>query len=428
MGIARVLFDSSSASHAMPSEFCDNLAGVSRRWSNKHEVREWAALADVSEAEVLQLADRFAAGPTAILVGWGMQRRQRGGAIVRALDALCAISGNLFCSGGGCSFYFARRKPFRPFGQVVEPPRTIREPLLGQDLLDESKPRIRVMWVTAGNPVSMLPDAKNVAKAIEQTEFVVVADCLMTDTARRADVVLPIPTLLEDNDLLGAYGHHWISESRPVVEPPAGVRHEVRVFQSLAKRLGLESYPQENIDQLKRMALRVIAGQGAGLDSLRRHGAIRSPLAEKVLFANGRVLTSNGKVHLMHDEPEVVSVPGPAAVDGGSEPLWLFSNSTEKSQGSQWAGRGLGERSWVAVHPDALPGVENGAIVRVVSPVGEIEAELRHDPKQRRDVAIMPKGGQFDRGHSANALIAARPTDVGLGAAYLDCLVRIAPR
>jgi hypothetical protein len=37
----------------------------------------------------------------------------------------------------------------------------------------------------------------------------------------------------------------------------------------------------------------------------------------------------------------------------------------------------------------------------------------------------MPKGGHFDRGQSANALIEAVPTDLGLGAAYLDCGVRI---
>ena len=80
------------------------------------------------------------------------------------------------------------------------------------------------------------------------------------------------------------------------------------------------------------------------------------------------------------------------------------------------------------MHPDALPNVAAGAVVRVTSATGEIEAELRHDPEQRRDVAIMPKGGQFDRGHSANVLIAARATDIGLGAAYLDCLVRVAPR
>jgi anaerobic selenocysteine-containing dehydrogenase len=72
----------------------------------------------LSNEAVAALADRFADGPTAILVGWGMQRRQRGGAIVRALDALAAISGNLFRSGGGVSFYFRRRKAFRPFGPI----------------------------------------------------------------------------------------------------------------------------------------------------------------------------------------------------------------------------------------------------------------------------------------------------------------------
>jgi anaerobic selenocysteine-containing dehydrogenase len=74
-----------------------------------------------------------------------------------------------------------------------------------------------------------------------------------------------------------------------------------------------------------------------------------------------------------------------------------------------------------------LPGVREGAPVRVCSARGELRATLRLDPAQRRDVAVVPKGGAFDRGHSANALIAARATDLGLGAAYLDCLVRIVP-
>ncbi|MGA1525026.1 MAG: hypothetical protein ACO4CZ_13755, partial [Planctomycetota bacterium] len=57
-------------------------------------------------------------------------------------------------------------------------------------------------------------------------------------------------------------------------------------------------------------------------------------------------------------------------------------------------------------------------------PQGSLPAKLRLDAAQRSDVAIVPKGGWFDRGLSANALIAAVPTDLGLGAAYLDCRVR----
>jgi len=85
----------------------------------------------------------------------------------------------------------------------------------------------------------MLPDANNVARAFEETEFTVVVDPFLTDTGRRADLVLPVPTLLEDTDLLGAYGHHYLSESRPVVPPPEGVLHEAELIQGreLEKRL-----------------------------------------------------------------------------------------------------------------------------------------------------------------------------------------------
>ena len=425
MAIARALFDGGHID-ANADRFCDHLPEF-RTLAERHDVAGWAALADVPVAAVEDLARRFAEGPTAILVGWGMQRRQRGGAIVRALDALSAISGNLFRPGGGVSFYFQRRKPFRPFGPVVAPPRTIREPLFAEDLAAAQDPPVRCLWVTAGNPVAMLPDAANVARAIERTEFVVVVDCLMTDTARRAHVVLPIATLLEDSDLLGAYGHHWIAESRPAVPMPPGVRHEVQLFQDLARRTGLADYPQQPIDHLKRQALGNLAGQGADLEQLRKHGSVRSPLADPLLFRQGHVLTPNGKVQLLAAAPPEPDIEVPPAAANASAPLWLFSNSTEKSQASVWSGRGLGERAWIAVHPDAVPGLADGAHVRVRSALGEVEATLRHDASQRIDVAIVPKGGHFDRGQSANALIRARATDLGLGAAYLDCLVRILP-
>lgn len=425
MAVARRLFDA-GAVPADAASYCDGFDAF-RALAAARSVAEWARLADVTEAQACSLADRFANGPTAILVGWGMQRRQRGGAIVRALDALAAISGNLFRSGGGVSFYFRRRKAFRPFGPTVTPPRVVREPLLGQDLLAAKDPPIRCLWVTAGNPVAMLPDSATVARAIEATEFVVVADCFLTDTANRAHVVLPVPTLLEDSDLLGAYGHHWIAESRPVVAMPPGVRHEVQIFQELARMLHLDSYPQDSLDQLKRWALANVAGQGASLESLRKDGAVRSPVADPLLFPNQRVFTANGRVQLLTEAPAEPELLAPPARPGASAPLWLFSNSTEKSQASQWSGKGLGERTWCVVHPDVVPGLREGARIRLESATGSLAAELRLDPAQRKDVAIVPKGGHFDRGHSANALIPARATDLGLGAAYLDCQVRIVP-
>jgi hypothetical protein len=52
---------------------------------------------------------------------------------------------------------------------------------------------------------------------------------------------------------------------------------------------------------------------------------------------------------------------------------------------------------------------------------------LRHDPAQRRDVALMPKGGHLRDGRCANALIRAQTTDIGEGGALYEERVRIAP-
>lgn len=425
MGVLRALFDGGHVV-ADAAQFCDGLPQLEALVRTRTEA-EWAAAAGLDAEATSFLADCLRDGPTAILVGWGMQRRQRGGAIVRALDALCALSGNLFRAGGGCSFYFKRRKAFAPFGPDVVPPRVLREPLLGHDLL-AANPKVRLMWVTAGNPVAMLPDSATVARALESLEHLIVADVFLTETAQRASLVLPVPSLLEDDDLLGAYGHHYLGESRPVVSPPSGVRHEVQIFQDLARRLSLTAYPQDAIDDLKRKALAAVEGKGVTLESLRAAGgAIRSPVSPPVLFGDGKVRTPNGRVQLLDRLPEPAHVASPPPIPGGSAPLWLFSNSTEKSQASIWSGKGLGDRVWIAVHPDVLPGLPDGTVVRVVSGTAELRAELRRDPQQRRDTAVMPKGGSFARGQAANALIAARATDLGLGAAYLDCLVRLVP-
>jgi anaerobic selenocysteine-containing dehydrogenase len=203
-----------------------------------------------------------------------------------------------------------------------------------------------------------------------------------------------------------------------VLPAPPGVLHEVELFQALARRVGLGDAFAGSIDDHKRRLLRRVADRGASLEELRR-GAVRNPDAPRVVFGDGRVHTPNGRVQLVTDDA------GHEPSAASEYPLWLFSSSTEKSQSSQWAGRGLREHVWVRVHPSAAPDLAAGELVTIESAHGRLRATLELDPALRPDVAVMPKGGHFDRGHAANALIAARTTDIGLGAAYLDCRVRL---
>ena len=423
MGVAARLFETGGV---VPDakEFCDGFAAF-RALATSRSPAGWAKAADVGVEDVDAIASALAERPCSIQVGWGMGRRMNGSAIVRALDALGAVSGNLGIPGGGVSFYYKRRGAFDTSFLKKTPPRAIPEPLLGAGILAAEDPPIRAVWVTAGNPVSMLPDSATVARALETRELVVVVDSFLTDTARRATVVLPTTTLVEDDDLLGAYGNHYLGASVPVVRPPAGVRSDLEVIQALAK--GIDARRGEEEEEIsmkvrgtarewKERLLARVAPLGVTIDRLER-SSVRNPFAEKLLFGDRKFPTASGKMNLVHEMP-------PSPPEEAGFPLWLFSNSTDKSQSSQWAAPEP-EMLTATCHPAAANGFADGAVVRVESALGSIRVRLKHDASQRRDVVIVPKGGNYDRGNCANALIRARTTDAGEGAAYQDCRVRI---
>ena len=422
MGIARWLFDHDAIDPAAPRR-CDHFAEFAAL-ARGCDVAGWAQQADVPPHELARAAELFAAGPSAILVGWGLGRRRNGALTTRAIDALCAVSGNLGRAGGGVSYYFRRRAAFDTsfVRGLAAAPRSFAEARLGHEILDARDPPVRAIWVTAGNPVSMLPDSGSVAAALRHSEFNVVVDTHPTDTTDLAHLVLPTLTLLEDSDLLGAYGNHWLRVSEPALAPPArngaGLRHELHILQGLACRLGLADVLAGSVDDWKRRLLRRLEPAGVDLDRLRR-GATRNPFAEPVLFADGRVDTPTGRVALLDRAP----LPPPRT--DAEWPLTLMAASTPKAQSSQWSVTLPPGPAELRVHPESAAGARDGERCRLESRVAALEVVVRHDATLRRDVAWMPKGGLLRDGRCANLLVAAVESDDGGGAAYYDELVRV---
>jgi anaerobic selenocysteine-containing dehydrogenase len=421
MAVAAILFAQGDVDPDARS-YCDHVDAF-RALAESKSLAAWCDEADVSAADAKDIADRLGREkPTAIVVGWGMARRTNGASIVRALDALCAISGNLGVRGGGVSFYFKRRSAYDVsfVKGVSAAPRTICEPLFGPDVLAARDPEIRALWVTAANPVAMLPDSETVARAVETREFSVVVDSFLTDTARRAHLVLPTTTLLEADDLLGAYGHHYLAVAEPVVPPPAGVKSDLEIMQGLAARVGLAPALAGDARSWKRrIAEPKLAAHDIQLEDLER-GPVKNPLAQEVLFADRKFATPSGRVNLLTTAPPAPQPHDPAY------PLWWTSLSTERAQSSQWAKPQEGPLT-VTVHPEAANGIADGGLARVESAIGSLVVRLRHDARQRRDVALTAKGGHLDAGRAANALLRARLTDFGEGASLYDERVRLLP-
>jgi anaerobic selenocysteine-containing dehydrogenase len=438
MGLARFLFDH-GLTDPQAASWCDHFEEY-RALVHSRSFEQWVAVADVAPREAARLAELYGrTRPAAIHVGWGLGRRRNGCATTRALDALGTITGNVGIAGGGVSYTARRRAPFDLsfLGGEAAAPRTFAEPLLGPAILAARDPAIRAIWVTAGNPVSMLPESATVRAAFAHSEFNVVVDTHPTDTTDVADLVLPTLTLLEDSDVLGSYGNHYLHVSEPALAPPlsadggnghgpepdpqaAGPRHEVHILQALAQRLGLGAELAGSLDDWKRRVMRRLEAAGVTLDALRR-GSVRSPFAPQVLFEGRRFLTPSGRANLITEE-----APPPSAPDT-EFPLTLMATSTPRAQSSQWSVPQAPGPPEITVHPESAPGMVEGQVALLRSRVGELRVTLHFDPTMRRDVAWMPKGGQVRDGRCANLLVAAAESDQGSGAAYYDECVRLSP-
>ncbi len=418
LGVMQRLFEGDGIDPSAET-YCDNLSELEAA-ARSRSTHEWAELAGVTVDEIETLATAYAEGPSAILVGWGMQRRANGSATVRTLDALGAVSGNIGVRGGGVSFYFARRSAFDlSFTRRLETaPRTIPEPLLGRGILEAADPPIRMVWVSNGNPVAMLPESETVARALESREFTVVVDAFMTDTAHCANLVLPTTTMLEDEDVVGAYGHHLLGNVARVVDPPEGVKTDHEILLELASRVGIADRFNGDAAAWKRRLLSRVAERGLPLETLER-GARRNPLAPEVVFSDRKFPTTTGKINLIRKIDPTPPTPTP------ERPLLLMALATEKSQASQWPARKQMGPATVTVHPDSAVGFREGDRVLLESAIDRIEVRLRLDSRQRVDVALMDKGGWRMRGRCANRLVAAATTDAGGGACYYDTPVRL---
>jgi anaerobic selenocysteine-containing dehydrogenase len=417
MAVARLCFEKGFVD-PRAREYCDGLDAF-RALAERESVNTWCEQADVAPEEALRLARALGQGPTAIVVGWGMARRSDGGAIVRALDALGAITGNVGIPGGGVSYYFRRRGAFDlSFTQPNPPPRTVCEPTLAHDIAALSDPPARVLWVTAGNPVVMLPDSEATTKMVREMLLSVVVDSFLTDTAKLATVVLPTTTLLEADDILGSYGHHYLGVAQPVVAAPSGVKSDLEIVQAIADRVGLGADLAGSArDWKERLVATRLRAKGVDLEMI-ESGPVKNPLARAVVFEDRKFATANGKANLMHDAPPMAARPTQ------EYPLFLLALSTPESQCSQWAAAPEFPLP-LTLHPKAANGFVDGEVCELESMLGRMQVRLVFDTTQRLDVALLPKGGPISRGGCANRLIRARKTDLGEGGALYEERVRL---
>jgi assimilatory nitrate reductase catalytic subunit len=95
----------------------------------------------------------------------------------------------------------------------------------------------RALLVHGSNVVVSAPNAGPLAQRLRGLDLLVVCDFVPSETARLADVVLPVTQWAEEEGTMTSLEGRVIRR-RKAIDPPAGVRSELWVWSELARRLG----------------------------------------------------------------------------------------------------------------------------------------------------------------------------------------------
>jgi assimilatory nitrate reductase catalytic subunit len=113
----------------------------------------------------------------------------------------------------------------------------------------------KVLLLAASNPVVSAPNARHVAERFGALDLLVVTDFFLSESARMADVVLPTTQWAEEEGTMTNLEGRVLRRRR-ALDPPPGVRSELRIWHDLAERLGRgEHFPADPAavyDELRR--------------------------------------------------------------------------------------------------------------------------------------------------------------------------------
>jgi biotin/methionine sulfoxide reductase len=418
---------------------------------------EWAAaITGVDAGRIRALAREMAAARTMLSVSWSVQRADHGEQPYWLAITLAAMLGQIGLPGGGFGFGYGavngvgnQVRPFpwpalpqgrNPVDSFI-PVARISDMLLrpGEPFDFDGRrltyPDIRLVWWAGGNPFHHHQDLNRLVRAWRRPETVIVNEIFWNALAKHADIVLPVTTSFERNDL-GCAGRddHLIAMHR-LVAPVGEARDDYTILAGIAERLGVAAAFTEGRDEaewlrwLYTVARQRAAEQGIDMPDFTEfweRGVFRLPphTEPQVLMsayradpASAALKTPSGRIEIFSETIASFGYddcPGhPAWLEpaewlgaplAGRFPLHLLSNQPATKLHSQFdlgphceAARIAG-REVLRIHPvdAAARGIATGDLVRIFNERGACLAAAQITVEIMPSCVVLPTGAWYD--------------------------------
>lgn len=251
LAVLHVLFRDGLVDMARASRLAIGLDDIERYVSGSADgiarSPEWAQTrCGVPAAVIESFAHDFDTSSPAMLVpGYSIQRVIDGEETFRLTVALQVATGN-FGLPGGSSGSINNRLPSPRIGSLPDkdPGTSVSIPVLRwPDAILGGRAGgypsdIRAAWVAGFNAVNQGGDSRKSVEAMRALEFSVCSDMFMTPTARLCDVVLPVASPLEKEDIGLPWHGNYLLYKQAALAPRGQVRTDYDIFADAAARMG----------------------------------------------------------------------------------------------------------------------------------------------------------------------------------------------
>jgi anaerobic dimethyl sulfoxide reductase subunit A len=109
---------------------------------------------------------------------------------------------------------------------------------------------VKFAWFVNNNFLNQLGNANKSAEALRKLDFMVISELWLTPTAKFADIILPVSSIVERNDLTRPWpSGPYFTFANKAIETLGECKTDLRIAEELADKLGIEDfvkYPDED--------------------------------------------------------------------------------------------------------------------------------------------------------------------------------------